>query len=586
VSTSFPAGLDSLTNPSSSDNLSTSVGGATHSAQHANLNDAVEAIEAKVGIDGSAVTSSHDYKLSGVTGADKAVTTARTVSAGTGLTGGGDLSANRTLSIDAGGVGATQLASNAVETAKILNNNVTLAKIVAATAASRLLGRRSGSAGNFEEITLGTGLSMSAAGELSATGGAGGGTITLAEKSADYTITDADDQKLIALTGSTGRTFTLPDSATCGAGWFTYIACFLTGTTVANQTLTLVRAGSDTINGGTNDYLYPGHIYLLLTDGAGVFKTYMVSPGAVIVSATGANTVNLPTCTWSVCYYDLLGAGGSGASGARKASTNSTRNGGGGGGGGSRVRGRLPKAILTAAGSSVTVTIGTGGAQPAAAGSDNSNGVAGNAGGNTTFGALDTAYGGGGGGINSSNGTSGGSGAGTLAAGSVGGGSAVSGGSPSNLTNSPGHFGGGGTSQTAAGQPAGDGGGGGGSSNVTAAGTAGGSSTSGGPGGGGGGGLTSADATLNGGAGGSQAGLNGGGGAGATTDGGAGTAGTSPDFGPGTGGGGGKSATGGGGDGGAGGTGAGGGGGGASQNGAASGRGGAGGNGQALVLFQ
>lgn len=36
--------------------------------------------------------------------------------------------------------------------------------------ASRLLGRRSGSAGSFEEITIGTGLAMSAAGELSNTG--------------------------------------------------------------------------------------------------------------------------------------------------------------------------------------------------------------------------------------------------------------------------------------------------------------------------------------------------------------------------------------------------------------------------------
>jgi len=37
------------------------------------LNTAVGALQTKVGIDGSAVTSSHDYKLSGVTGTDKAV---------------------------------------------------------------------------------------------------------------------------------------------------------------------------------------------------------------------------------------------------------------------------------------------------------------------------------------------------------------------------------------------------------------------------------------------------------------------------------------------------------------------------------
>jgi hypothetical protein len=34
-----------------------------HATQHADLNDAVEALEAKVGADSSAVTSSHDYKI-------------------------------------------------------------------------------------------------------------------------------------------------------------------------------------------------------------------------------------------------------------------------------------------------------------------------------------------------------------------------------------------------------------------------------------------------------------------------------------------------------------------------------------------
>jgi hypothetical protein len=35
----------------------------SHSAQHANVNDAVEALQAKVGVDGSAVTTSIDYQL-------------------------------------------------------------------------------------------------------------------------------------------------------------------------------------------------------------------------------------------------------------------------------------------------------------------------------------------------------------------------------------------------------------------------------------------------------------------------------------------------------------------------------------------
>ena len=59
MATSFPGGLDALTNPTSGDSLSS----PSHSAQHANVNDAVEALEAKVGINGSTIQTSLDYKL-------------------------------------------------------------------------------------------------------------------------------------------------------------------------------------------------------------------------------------------------------------------------------------------------------------------------------------------------------------------------------------------------------------------------------------------------------------------------------------------------------------------------------------------
>lgn len=65
----YPTSLDTLTNPTATDTLNS----PSHSTQHANVNDIVEALEAKVGIDSSAVTTSHDYKLSNVTGSDKAV---------------------------------------------------------------------------------------------------------------------------------------------------------------------------------------------------------------------------------------------------------------------------------------------------------------------------------------------------------------------------------------------------------------------------------------------------------------------------------------------------------------------------------
>lgn len=59
MTTNFPENLDQLTNPNSNDPLSS----PSHSQQHANVNDAIEALQSKVGIDGSEDTSSLDYRV-------------------------------------------------------------------------------------------------------------------------------------------------------------------------------------------------------------------------------------------------------------------------------------------------------------------------------------------------------------------------------------------------------------------------------------------------------------------------------------------------------------------------------------------
>lgn len=59
--TNFPTSLDAFTNPAAGDALSAST--PSHSGQHGSLNDAVEALEAKVGVDNSAVTTSIDSQL-------------------------------------------------------------------------------------------------------------------------------------------------------------------------------------------------------------------------------------------------------------------------------------------------------------------------------------------------------------------------------------------------------------------------------------------------------------------------------------------------------------------------------------------
>lgn len=69
----YPSSLDTFANPTSTDLMENASPALDHDVQHSNANDAIEALEAKVGTNGSAVTTSHDYKLGEVTGTDKAV---------------------------------------------------------------------------------------------------------------------------------------------------------------------------------------------------------------------------------------------------------------------------------------------------------------------------------------------------------------------------------------------------------------------------------------------------------------------------------------------------------------------------------
>lgn len=62
MTTSYPGALDNFVNPSPGTvPLATPFGGRTHSQEHGDLNDAVEAIQAKVGITGSTVAGSLDF---------------------------------------------------------------------------------------------------------------------------------------------------------------------------------------------------------------------------------------------------------------------------------------------------------------------------------------------------------------------------------------------------------------------------------------------------------------------------------------------------------------------------------------------
>ena len=60
MATNFPTSLDALTNPTASDALTS----PSHADQHADANDAIEALQTKVGVNGSSVATSLDYKVS------------------------------------------------------------------------------------------------------------------------------------------------------------------------------------------------------------------------------------------------------------------------------------------------------------------------------------------------------------------------------------------------------------------------------------------------------------------------------------------------------------------------------------------
>jgi len=96
MATSYPAGIDNFTNPTSTDTLNSET--VPHSAQHTNANDAIEAIETELGTNPKGSKTTVKARLDDVdTAITNRVSTTLTISTSDPLAGGGDLSANRTL---------------------------------------------------------------------------------------------------------------------------------------------------------------------------------------------------------------------------------------------------------------------------------------------------------------------------------------------------------------------------------------------------------------------------------------------------------------------------------------------------------
>lgn len=193
----YPTALDSLTNPTSTN----AVTSPSHAQQHSDANDAIEALEVKVGITNSADSSSLDYKLSGVTAGDKAVSktgtetltnktlTTPTIGSFTNAnhthqdsSGGGQLNATSVFST--GTVPTARLGSGSASSATFLRGDQTWQAIAAAS--SPVVNVYTASATWTKPVNLvyvvvevqaaggGSGSSGAAAGNSSGGGGAGG----------------------------------------------------------------------------------------------------------------------------------------------------------------------------------------------------------------------------------------------------------------------------------------------------------------------------------------------------------------------------------------------------------------------------